>query len=141
MHESLQRSNCDDQRWASISAVVWTPTGKTRCEDHALQNEERNDCGALRWTVTDKRCGYHPSIELKTCNTNVGWAFSEYDDKDPLATVKIVLGCGVGSESAYIYPNPAPYCTVKCVGCDGTVIGYALNGVSGAAIFTVPQAA
>ena len=53
-----QVDGCGNERWVSGGGpVVWTATGRTRCTEGLVENEERNQCGDERWTTTAIDCG------------------------------------------------------------------------------------
>lgn len=116
-------------KWVATGTVTWVETGTTRCVDGAGQKQEINDCGITRWTATGAGCGYVASIPLP----GGGLAYNDDEGlRDPAADVQLV-GCDDETSLGWIYPsaregaNTPVYAGCSIGGCDGDIIGYAVN--------------
>lgn len=121
---------------------TWQTTGSERCNQHFVEQEEISNCGNLRWTRTQKRCGYYASVPLavtlddgECCgDTVMAYMFHPDETRDPDATVP-VTDCN-GKIHGYIYPQAGDGHTVPVEECGGNVVGYAVNNSA-----TAPQQA
>ncbi|MFZ7136632.1 hypothetical protein ACLSZP_09660 [Avibacterium avium] len=112
---------------------TWEATGTERCYQHFVEQEEVSNCGNIRWSRTQKRCGYHATVPLPISlddgdccnNTFMGYLFHPNETRDPAATVEI-RDCQ-GKLWGYAYPDAGDGHTLAIEECDGTVVGYAVN--------------
>ncbi|WP_439234939.1 hypothetical protein [Lonepinella koalarum] len=116
---------------------TWETTGAERCNQHFVEVEEISNCGNVRWTRTDKRCGYSASVPIVIdlelgcgdgCHNGdrqIGYLFHPNETRDPDATVPII-DCQ-GNIHGYAYPNADDGHTVPVAECENGVIGYAVN--------------
>ncbi len=120
---------------------TWQKTGAERCNQHFVEQEEMSNCGNVRWTKTDKRCGYHASVPLPItldegdCSGGhfMGYLFHPNEERDPDATVEI-RDCN-GKLHGYAYPQAGDGHTLPIEECgNDTPIGYAVNNSA-----TAPQ--
>lgn len=115
----------------------WNTTGNERCNQHFVEQEEVSNCGNIRWTRTEKRCGYSASVPLKVdlddgdCVT--AYLFHPDETRDPDADVPI-YACDklVG----YAYPSAGDGHTVPLEDCEGNIAGWAVNNSATAPIQT-----
>lgn len=123
---------------------VWETTGGERCNQHFIEQEEISNCGNIRWTKTEKRCGYFASVPIPitldegACNGSsfMGYLFHPSETRDPDATVEITYCAADGSEVllGYAYPKAGDGHTLPIEECNGKVVGYAVNNSA-----TAPQ--
>lgn len=119
---------------------TWETTGVERCNQHFIEIEELSNCGNLRWTRTNKRCGYYASVPIPItldegdCCGSVfmGYLFHPDETRDPDATVEI-RDCE-NKLWGYAYPIAGDGHTLPIEICDGLVVGYAVNNSA-----TAPQ--
>lgn len=120
---------------------TWTTTGTERCNQHFVEVEEVSNCGTVRWTKTDKRCGYYASVPVPIqtddgdcCgSTFMGYIFHPDEERDPDATFEI-RDCE-GKLHGYAYPTAGDGHTLPIEECgNNTPIGYAVNNSA-----TAPQ--
>lgn len=115
---------------------IWETTGAERCNQYFLEVEEISNCGNVRWTRTDKRCGYSASVpfpvdtgdgDLGGCcgNVQLAYMFHPNETRDPDASVAVDDCDGV--IHGYIYPTAGDGHTVPVKMCNGDVLGYAVN--------------
>ncbi len=119
---------------------TWSPTGAERCNQHFVEIEELSNCGNVRWTRTEKRCGYYASVPIPItldegdcCGSQfMGYLFHPNETRDPDATVEIT-DCE-GKLWGYAYPTANDGHTLPIETCDGDIVGYAVNNSA-----TAPQ--
>lgn len=118
---------------------TWGTTGVERCHQHFIEQEEISNCGNVRWTRTEKRCGYYASVPLpivlddgNDCgSTFMGYLFHPNETRDPDATVEI-RDCE--NLIGYAYPTAGDGHTLPIQECGGNIVGYAVNNSA-----TAPQ--
>ncbi|MGX2956422.1 hypothetical protein ACWIYZ_04940 [Ursidibacter arcticus] len=115
---------------------TWETTGAERCNQHFIEQEEISNCGNVRWTKTEKRCGYYASVPLPItlddgdcCGSQfMGYLFHPDEIRDPDATVEI-RDCD-GKLWGYAYPTANDGHTLPIETCEGDIVGYAVNNSS-----------
>jgi hypothetical protein len=120
-------NDCGDFRWVDKEEIKWWETGEIRCIDHAVDVQERNQCGITRWYSTDAACNYCASypIPYDLCDDHSGYAFVEGDLRDPNANV-LLSDCD-GVPLLYLYPTAGPDHSIPVNDCSGALIGYGVN--------------
>ncbi|WP_439327609.1 hypothetical protein [Lonepinella sp. BR2357] len=117
---------------------TWETTGAERCNQHFVEQEEISNCGNVRWTRTEKRCGYYASVPIvfdvddgHCGDKQIGYLFHPNETRDPDATVAISDCNGI---VGYAYPQAGDGHTVPIAECENGIIGYAVNNSA-----TAPQ--